>query len=96
MSQVADLLAQSRAAHAAYRRSAGRINKEGKVSEAPNLWAAGSQVQQALSLRLEAHVLDPEHVDPVWIADQHANKGASHDAMVAFLGRYLTPVEARA
>lgn len=34
-------------------------------------------------------------IDPAWRADREANSGVTHDEMLVFLGRYLTPVEAR-
>lgn len=95
MPNVADLLAQSRAAHAKYRSLAGKVGKDGKVSQAPNLYDAGIAIQDALKARTDAHVLDPQQLDPAWIADQRLNKGVTSDAMLAFLARYLTPVEAR-
>lgn len=88
---ITDLLAQSRAAHAKYRTLAGRIDKDGKVSQAPNLYDAGQAIQQALSARLEAHRLDPQQVDPAWQADQRLNKGATSEQMVRFLSGYLEP-----
>lgn len=59
------------------------------------LTKAGPEIQEALRLRLEADALDPAHTDPGWREDEQANRGISHDAMVTFLGRYLTPSEAR-
>lgn len=92
---VAQLLAASRAAHQRSFQHRGRIGKDGKVSAVPQLQTAGAEIQQALRLRLEADAIDPEHLDPAWLEDQAANKGQSHEQMVTFLGRYLTPVEAR-
>lgn len=92
---VAHLLAQSRAAHARSHQHRGRIDKTGKVGQPPRLYDAGLAMGAALSLRLDAEALDPQHLDPAWMTDAEANKGQSSEAMVAFLGRYLTPVEAR-
>lgn len=92
---IAHLLAASRAAHQRSFQHRGRIDKTGKVSVPPRLHAAGQDTREALRLRLEAHASDPQHTDPAWLTDTEANKGVSHDAMVVFLGRYLTPVGAR-
>lgn len=95
MTEVGRLLEQSRAAHQRSLRARGRIDKHGRIGEAPQLRIAGGLIQEALSRRLEAHALDPDHHDPAWIEDEQANKGQRHEAMVTFLGRYLTPSEAR-
>ncbi len=93
---VAELLTASRQAHQRYRlQHAGRIDKTGKVAHQPELKPSGEAIQDALRLRLDAHQLDPQHTDPAWLSDTEANKGVDHDAMVEFLGRYLTPVGAR-
>ena len=96
MIAVGALLEQSHAAHQRSLSVRGRIDRHGRISAPPQLRAAGAAVQEALRLRCEAHALDPEHLDPAWIEDQQANRGRTHEAMVTFLGRYLTPREARA
>lgn len=60
MSDVSDKLAASRAEHSAYR-SAKRFNQ---VS------AAKTAMERALSLRLDADALDPDHGDPAWQAEE--------------------------
>lgn len=92
---VADLLAASRAAHQRSFQHRGRIDAQGRMSQRPGLRKAGRAIEDAVKWRLEAQALDPHHRDPAWLDDQAANKGASSDEMIAFLGRYLTPVEAR-
>lgn len=52
---------------------------------------AESHIAEALRLRLEAHALDPDHHDPAWADDTRANRGVSHDALVAFFQRYAEP-----
>lgn len=86
---VATLLATSRQAHTRYR----QIHHATKGAD---LRAMGEAIQQALSARVEAHALDPNLSDLAWAEDMAANKGASSEAMLVFLARYLTPVEARA
>ena len=95
MPNVADLLAQSRAAHAKYRTLAGRVNAHGQITQQPNLSDAGHAVQVALSTRLAAHDLDPQMTDAAWQADARLNKGAASATLIEFYGRYLTPHEAR-
>lgn len=92
---VATLLEQSRTAHQRSKRERGEINERGSVKTAPRLVQAGALIAEALRWRLEAEALDPNHVDPAWLDDQQANRGQTSDAMVTFLGRYLTPAEAR-
>lgn len=88
---IADLLRRSRQAHVQSFVHRGRITKDGAVSTVPNLRQSGGQLQDALSLRLEAAALDPTHEDPAWLEDASANKGISHEALVTFYGRYLSP-----
>jgi hypothetical protein len=93
---VADLLAQSRAAHAKYRTLAGRVDSKGAISQAPNLYDAGQAIQVALSARLEAERLDPNHTDPAWAADERLNKGATSASLIEFYARWLSPRESAA
>lgn len=58
---VARLLADSRAAHAAYRRAAD--------ARVPAL----DQIRIALDARLAAHAADPDHRHPAWYADPAAH-----------------------
>ncbi len=95
MTEVASLLERARAAHQRSHSHRGRIDKMGRIAQAPALTKAGAAIQEALSLRLEAKALDPEQQDPAWTDDVQANKGQSHQALVTFFGRYLTPTEAR-
>lgn len=93
MSDVTALLAASRAGHAKYRTLAGRINDKGTISQVPNLYDAGQAIASALSARLEAEQLDPQHTDPAWIADRRLNKGQTSESLIEFYGRYLSPRE---
>ena len=85
---IADLLQQSRQHALNRKRHAGRANKDGLVSTPPDYPQAEAHAAQALDLRLQAHNLDPEHADPAWVTDLSANRGISHDAIVAFLTEY--------
>lgn len=55
---VAELLAQSKAAHAAYQVAANRPPVNYPLAE--------QHVARALDLRLQADVLDPQHLDGAW------------------------------
>lgn len=88
---VRGLLTASRAAHQRSFQHRGRIDKQGRLSKAAELHKAGPAIEEAVKLRLQAHALDPEHLDPAWLDDQAANKGVPSDVMVGFLGRYLAP-----
>jgi hypothetical protein len=48
-------------------------------------------VQAALDLRLQAHALDPEHLDPVWAeeANKTPNGKDTHTELVAFYQQQL-------
>lgn len=94
MSEVATLLAVARAAHARYREASGRIGKDGKVSQRPQLLACGAAVRDALKARVDAHALDPQQRDPAWREDEAAMKGQSNDALVDFYVPYLARAEA--
>lgn len=85
MSQVSDLLIASRAQHDQKRQSTGRTNREGVVTSQPNYPKAEGYIAAALRLRLEAHALDPDHLDPEWRRDP-----APHDTLVAFFQEYPT------
>ena len=86
---IADLLAAARAAHQAYRLAAGRIDRQGTVSQRPDLPACGAHVRRALSLRVDAARLDPTHIDLAWAEDQHHMGGIPSDDMISFYAGYL-------
>lgn len=88
---VAELLTQSRAAHSRFRGSAGRINDKGRISEAPRLPKCAEAIQEALRVRVEAEVLDPQHSDPAWREDFDLMKGQPSQTLMAFYVRYLAP-----
>lgn len=77
---VAALLTRSRAHHQRKTELANRFR--GKV-HVPNYRQAEHEAAQALALRLQAHDLDPNHLDPEW-----ANDKAPHAEIVAFLTKY--------
>lgn len=83
---VADLLAQSRAAHDRYRRAANpRPDSNGHHVHPRDYATAEREVADALALRLEAHALDPEHTDEAWAGDAKA----THEQLVGFYRTYL-------
>lgn len=86
---VSALLSQARDAHRQYRAKSGRISKDGKIAESPNLWQCGEYVRTALKLRAEADALDPTHSDDGWREDMAAMKGQSNDALMQFYAGYL-------
>src|SRR3990167_8808561 len=87
---VAILLAQSRAAHLRKKHHAGRADKKGTVISPPDYPQAEQAIREAIRYREEAHTLDPDHTDPVWVSDQALNRGVSHEALLAFFRQYLT------
>jgi len=91
MSEIASLLAQSRAAHLAKKRHAGTIGKDGSVTAQPSYPDAERHIREALSLREQAHALDPDHADPAWAADLTLYRGVSHEALCASFRGYLQP-----
>lgn len=78
---VASLLTRSRAAALARTALANRLR--GKHHR-PDYAAATEQARLALTLRQQAHALDPDHTDPAWGLDM-----VSHADVCAFLQAYL-------
>ncbi len=85
---IADLLQQSRQHAMNRKRHTGRATRDGVLSTPPDYPTAELHAAHALECRLQAHRLDPGHTDHAWITDELANKGVSHDAIVAFLTQY--------
>lgn len=85
---VSELLAASRAAHADYRRFAGRTTL-GTRTEEPQLSKCGQAILAALQTRTEAEALDPQHADPAWLQDFDAMKGQPSASIIGFYVRYL-------
>jgi hypothetical protein len=85
MSQVADELTASRAAHARYRNAAGRIDIKGDVAETKRHDACRLALQDAYDHRMAADALDPKHDDPDWANDVKA----THDQLVQFYAAQL-------
>lgn len=77
---VSSLLKRSRAHH---QRKTELANKRLGKQHVPNYQAAEAEAAKALELRLQAHDLDPDHLDPEW-----ANDPAPHAEIVAFLQKY--------
>lgn len=88
MTEVARLLTAARKAHDAKKRAAGIVATDGKAST-PDYPTAEGHIREALSLRRQAHGLDPDHTDPAWQADQLANRGVSHADLCAWFEKYL-------
>lgn len=86
---IAELLAQSRAAHRDKKKAAGTVDKTGQVTSAPDYPTAESHIAKALRLREQAEALDPVHTDPAWATDQAANKGVTSAELLGFFRAYL-------
>lgn len=80
------LLTASRAAHDRKKRSAGLIDKEGTVVAQPNYQVAEQHLAEALTLRLKAHELDPEHAASGWKQDRVPDA-----ELIAFYVAYCKP-----
>lgn len=91
---VADLLRQSREAHARYRRAAGHIDQLGSIADQPNPDAARLAVVDALEFRNQADALDPSHDDPAWSDDTAANKGVPSATLVHFYRSFFVAIPA--
>lgn len=88
--EIADLLAQSRAAHFRKKQSAGRADRAGQVTTPPNYVTTESHIKDALLYRIQAEVLDPQHEDTTaWYTDQVEAKAAS-DSLLRFYVSYLS------
>lgn len=69
-------LAKSRTTHA---------NQQRGKQHNPNIPKAEAAAAEALTLRLQAHALDPSHLDPEW-----GNDLIPHEQIVDFLTRYAS------
>ena len=78
---IASLLAHSREHQ---KRRTKAANRQTNKHHAPDYHASTQAAQLALDARLEADRRDPDHLDPAWALDP-----APHDAIVAFLEKYL-------
>lgn len=74
MSEVSTLLARSRSEHTNYQTA----NRDGDKRREK------SSIQSALSLREQAHELDPQHTDLSWEDDP-----VSHETIIDFYSLYL-------
>lgn len=86
---VADLLAESRAAHQRFQQAAGHNNGRGTIKH-PDDDAAALAVRAALTARQSAEKLDPSHDDPAWAEDESRLKVTS-SMLVAFYIDYFAP-----
>ncbi len=89
---VAQTLAASRDAHLRKKHAAGTVDNLGTVTASPDYPKAEAHILEALTLRLEAHALDPHHEAPAWAEDQAANRGLSDDALLTFFVAYCKPL----
>lgn len=94
MSAISDLLTQARDAHAAYREALPRrlANGSSTVAVAGDVEVAGNHLADACRFRAEAHVLDPDRVDPAW-ADEQATY--PHLELLDFYVAQLTQASAQ-
>jgi hypothetical protein len=76
VSDVADLLTRSWAAHQRYR------------SNTRDRQASALAITEASDLRRQAHEADPEHASPEWATDVARHK-TTHQALLNFYERYL-------
>ena len=91
--EVDRLLAASRQAHDAKKRNAGVINKAGDVIAPPNYAKAEQSLVEALTCRLDAHDLDPEHTAPGWlIAIPPARIPTTEAELIRFYVAYAKPL----
>ena len=77
---VAELLAASRAAHAAYQQEQRKT--DGKTSLA-NYALCEQHVARAYETRAQAHAADPDHADAAWQSDT-----VPHARLMEFYARY--------
>lgn len=77
---VAQLLSESRAHHDNKNHLA---NRTVSGQPAPDYKGAEAEIAHALAKRLQAHNLDPAHLDPAWSLDR-----AKHEDLVAFYTLY--------
>lgn len=84
---VNQLLATSRAEHDMKKRKAGLTDPEGRVKALPNYPQAEQHILKALTLRLEAHALDPEHTASGWADDK-----APDAELIRFYVAYSKPL----
>lgn len=92
MTPVAQLLDQARQAHRRYRDASGRITKQGNVSHARDNQIATAAMAEALQARVDADSADPQRISFAWIDDERLMR-ASHDSLVQFYVKFLSPVE---
>lgn len=79
---VADLLADSRAAHIRYR----QLHDATRNSDTIGMRMA---IEQAVDLRRAAVALDPTHTDPAWAVDIFDGKPAAHADLISFYETFL-------
>ena len=68
-SEVATLLAQSRAAHAEYQQHKARFDPRLGAATPGNPVLKRTALAKAALLRTQAHTIDPKHEDPAWQLD---------------------------
>lgn len=88
--KIAELLAESRAAHNEYRGNVPRKVPDGSgtgvVTDAGDRSAARAALQRAYDARLEAEHLDPQGSSPAWADDPHRDV---HYALLKFYAEQL-------
>lgn len=86
---VAELLEGSRQAHQRYREAVPHRIKAGESTVVVNgdVELAGQFLVEACRLRAEAHVLDPQRLDPAWKDEPLTYE---HDALLTFYSTQLS------
>lgn len=86
---VAEFLQASREAHQRYRDAVPHRVTSGAstVIVAGDVELAGQALNEACRLRAEAHVLDPQRLDPAWQDEPPTHE---HDALLDFYVRQLS------
>jgi hypothetical protein len=86
---VAELLQASRDAHQRYREAVPHRVTSGAstVIVAGDAEVAGQALHEACRLRTEAHVLDPQRIDPAW---QDEPSTHDHDTLLDFYATQLS------
>lgn len=86
--QIADLLRQSRDAHADYRANVTRSTPNGIVQGDPI--AARAALQRASDLRIQAAALDPDFTAPAWRQEPVTH---NHDELQDFYQQQLARID---
>ena len=97
LATVEDLLAQAYAAHIGRQRASGSIDRDGNPG-APDYPTAEDQSVTMARALLAAQALDPDRLDPAWVAFAPRFKQVPYDTLLAFHAKYVRtdPISAQA